>query len=672
MSLSFSNGSPAPLGISEKWEGLNFAIFSKSGPLALCLFSFDSKEKKSYPIGEFFLDPQKNRTGDIWHILVHQLPKDVLYAYKMGQIFLLDPYAKAVMTGNDWGQEQSAFPLPGHPYFPLGTFVKEDFPWENDVPPHIPWKDLIIYEMHVRGFTKDSSSQVKHPGTFLGVIEKIPHLLELGINAVELLPIHEWNELEYARCNPFTHKVMCNYWGYSPINFFAPMNRFSTLANPQACVREFKEMVKELHRHGIEVLLDVVFNHTAEGDKEGPTYSFRGLADKSYYMVDYKGNYLDYTGCGHSFNCNNPICQDLIVDCLRHWVSEMHVDGFRFDLASTLVRDCKGHPLKKPPLIERITCDPILSGVKLIAEPWDIGLYQVGSFPDNQKRWLEWNGKYRDCVRRFIRGGPWAKGEFATRLSGSQDLYGNCSSGSRSVNFITAHDGFTLADLVSYNQKHNESNGENNRDGMNENESWNCGIEGPTQKKEVLALRERQMRNLHLALMISQGVPMIVMGDEYAHTKLGNNNTWCQDNQLNWFLWEKLQNEKEFFRFYSLAIHFRKKHRLILCRTKFLKNIDVSWHGIEPNLPLWDKDNHFLALTLKDHEKHNHLFIAFNASMNDQEILLPKPPSQKSWHRIVDTKYSSPQDFLEEEATIPYTQAKYSMKDHSAILLKAK
>ena len=514
-------------------------------------------------------------------------------------------------------------------YRPRGLIsFQSTFDWKGDRSPQIPLRDLIIYEMHVRGFTISPSSGVRHPGTFLGIIEKIPHLLDLGVNAIELMPLQEFNENENTNINPLTHQQLCNYWGYSTVNFFAPMTRYATKTAPGASIEEFKTMVRELHKNGIEVILDVVFNHTAEGNEKGPILSFKGFENPVYYLLNHDFTYSNYTGCGNTVNCNHPVVWEFIVKCLRYWVLEMHVDGFRFDLASTLTRGRQGQPLPTPPLIESLTDDPVLSKVKLIAEPWDLEVYQVGQFYSHVKRWSEWNGKYRDCIRQFIKGNAGIKGEFITRLCGSEDLYYNRTP-LASINFITVHDGFTLRDLVSYNEKHNESNGEDNRDGLTDNDSWNCGIEGPTDDDKILALRNRQMRNYHFTLMISQGVPLLLMGDEYGHTKNGNNNTWCHDNELNWFLWDKLKENGDFYRFYKEMILFRKENPL-LKREQFLSPKDAQWHGIEPFKPDWSAHTQFIAFTLLDSDKGNDLYIAFNAQEKGVSVHFPNPKKGKN------------------------------------------
>ena len=494
---------------------------------------------------------------------------------------------------------------------------------------------MIIYEMHVRSFTRDPSSCVESSGTFLGIIEKIPHLVALGINAVELLPIYEFNERENCKTKPKTGGSLLNYWGYSPENFFTPMRRFGT---PE----EFKQLVKQLHKSGIEVILDVVYNHTSEGSDPNYYRSFRGIDNAAYYMLD-KNGYLNYSGCGNTFNCHNSAAMTLILDSLRYWVLEYHIDGFRFDLAPILTRDCLGKPLKHPPLIEKITKDPLLGATKLIAEPWDCGgLYQVGHFPS--WRFSEWNDRYRNAVRRFFRGEE-VKEEMKQRILGSPDLYeGHLPS--KSINFITIHDGFTLRDLVSYEQKHNEENGEKNLDGTEDNISWNCGIEGVTTDPNIRRLRDRQMRNFLFILLISQGIPMLLMGDEYGHTRRGNNNVWCQDNQLNYFLWDELEKNRPLFQFLSKLISFRKKCPLL--RSKhFLLPEEVLWHP--------HPSNHFLSFTLKET-----LLVTLSGASIPCSFALPQGEAQ--WARIVDTSLPAPEDFLDSPhpITAPYPFAPHS------------
>jgi isoamylase len=655
-----SAGYPQPYGLSFQAGGYNFAIFSKQASnLTLCLFYEENQEL----FFEKTLDIHTNKTGHVWHIHIEKIDVPFLYAYRIDEQLLLDPYAKGIYTGRNWNSPQ--------PYFPLGAPISpQSFDWEEIKQPLIPSKDLILYEMHVRGFTFHSSSQVHYPGGFLGVIEKIPYLIDLGVNAIELLPVFEFNESEYQGINPATDERLCQYWGYSTVNFFSPMARYASSNDPKLVIFEFKTMVKELHRHGIEVILDVVFNHTAEGGIDGPKLSFKGLENSVYYMLSPEKTYLDFTGCGHTLNVNHPVVIEFILDVLRYWVLEMHVDGFRFDLASIFYRDLNGAPICYSPIVEAFSKDPLLANTKLISEPWDaVGLYHVGSFYPFQERWSEWNGKYRDSIRRFIKGTIGKTGRFATRLCGSQDLYGNLAPSS-SINFVTAHDGFTLRDLVSYNSKHNLENGENNRDGTNNNDSWNCGVEGETDDPEILALRERQMKNFHLALMVSQGIPMILMGDEYGHTKRGNNNTWCQDNELNWFLWNKLETNSSFFQYYRFLIHFRRAHPLLRYGT-FLSSEDIQWHGQTPFHPEWNSGRSFIAFTLIDQTQGRDLFIAFNAGSEEIQIELPLPPKERIWSLVINTGNFPPEDFFEEETRPFINDLKQTMRPYSAIMLKA-
>jgi isoamylase/glycogen operon protein len=524
--------------------------------------------------------------------------------------------------------------------------------------------------MHVRGFTQGRQAESPHAGSFLGIIEQIPYLTSLGVNAIELLPIFEFHEQEYTGPEGFEGGPLCNYWGYSPVSFFAPMARYASPASPLNPIEQFKLMVRELHKAEIEVILDVVYNHTAEGHKGLESYCYRAWDADSFYIRDSEGHDLNYTGVGNTFNCNHPVAMELILDSLRYWVSEMHVDGFRFDLASIMMRDLDGTPLDTPPLVQAITKDPILAKCKLIAEPWDAaGLYHVGGFFSHSSRWSEWNGKYRDCVRRFLKGNPGMAGEFAKRLCGSEDLYGHNRTPAHSINFITAHDGFSLSDLVRYTHKHNLANGEENRDGSNMNDSWNCGAEGVSSDPKVLELRARQVRNFHLALMLSQGVPMIQMGDEYGHSKRGNNNTWCQDNYLSWFDWDAMDAEHGFQRFFRGLIQFRQRSP-ILRRREFLGPEDICWHGIETNSPAWDPQARLVAFTLYDHDTGHDLYAAFNAHPTAINVHLPAR-TDRAWHRLVDTSLKSPMDFQAPETAPVYQDESYEIPPFGSVLLRA-
>ncbi len=606
--IETSLGLPSPLGFSLQGKRANFAVFSSHAThVFLGLFQGEGKVREIPLI----------RTGDIWHIAIDGLPLGTGYAYRCEgphegphlynpAIWLADPYAKALH------QNRSVADLP------------QKFDWQGVKPPSLASSDLIIYEMHVRGFTQHPSSGVSHRGTYLGFIEKIPFLKKLGINAVELMPVFDTDPHHCKNLNPKTGEPLVNYWGYDPYHFFIPKQWFS-VSDPLV---EFKTLVRELHRNGIQVILDVVYNHSGEGEEKDFYINFRGLDNAVYYLVDDQGEYLDFTGCGNTLNTNHPVVQQLILDSLRYWVEEMHVDGFRFDLASILTRDPKGKPMTHPLLIEAISQDPLLSKVHLIAEAWDAsGLYQLGSFP-KWGPWSEWNGRYRDIVRRFIKGTDAKAGLFANVLCGSEMIYRNSGTPLSSINFITAHDGFSLRDLVTYQGKHNYDNGEGNRDGANQNDNWNCGTEGPTQDSQILALRERQMRNFLLALFLAQGIPMLYMNDVYGHTRLGNNNPYVQDNEINWFSWEQLQKNEKIFNFVSSLIAFRKKHSHLRF-SRFLTDDDVDWHGTTPFQPHFDCHSRFIAFTLKPS-----LYIAFNANYQPAQITLPPG----SWHTVINTQ----------------------------------
>ncbi len=659
--FSTTAGKPQPFGVSYSDKITNFSIVCRHAKnVSLCFFNYSDALQPFYEVA---LDPDKNKTGDVWHLSIYGLDQEYLYKYRLDNspTFTLDPYAHLVSSGNVWG---------GHPaYLPLaGVKAPLLFDWEGSTTPSIPLNDLVIYEMHVRGFTRHPSSKVRYPGTFLGVIDKIPHLLDLGINAIELLPIFEFNESEYKHNNPVTNERLYNYWGYSTMHFFAPMQRYASTSFPPDAVHEFKQMVRELHKNGIEVILDVVYNHTGEGGLHEPAVSFKALDCEVYYLINGIGVFENFSGCGNTTNCNHPIFLELILQSLRYWRVEMGVDGFRFDLASIFYRGTNGIPLSIAPIVEAITNDPILAQVKLIAEPWDAaGFYQVGNFSPHSMRWSEWNDRYRNAVRNFIKG-TGNKGEFATRICGSQDLYFSRYP-TNSINYVTCHDGFTLADLVSYNRKHNIENGEDNRDGMSDNQSWNCGTEGVTHNNDILALRIRQMRNFMLALLISRGIPMLHMGDEYGHTKEGNNNTWCQDNELNWFLWNHL-HENTFYRFVKGLIHFRQSHA-ILRENKFLCHEEIDWHGRLPHHPNWQKEDNFIAFTLKSKLHQDEIYLAFNANTDLSLVTFPSPPPNSSWKWVVNTSHPSPEDFYPEPNLPLVTQATYHMLPFSSLMLES-
>jgi glycogen operon protein len=508
---------------------------------------------------------------------------------------------------------------------------------------------------------------VKFPGTFAALRQKIPYLKELGVNCVELQPVYEFDEFEGSHPSPVTGEPLYNYWGYSTLGFFAPKAGYAATGKYGMQVDEFKTLVKELHQNGIEVLLDVVFNHTAEGNEKGPYISYRGIDNKTYYMLTPEGYYFNFTGTGNTLNCNNPIVRNMVLDCLRYWVAEYHIDGFRFDLAAVLGRDQNGAPLSNPPLLESLAFDPILAKAKLIAEAWDAGgLYQVGSFPA-YGRWAEWNGKYRDSVRKFLKGDAGEVGGVAQAVQGSPDLYKAANRGtSASINFVTCHDGFTLNDLVSYNDKHNEANGENNNDGANDNYSWNCGWEGPTDDPEINGLRHRQIKNALAILMVSQGVPMILMGDEVGRTQMGNNNTYCQDNELNWLNWELLEKNADLCRFFSNCIEFRKAHPILRNKQYFeYKDFmgsgypDLSWHGTQAWTPDWSDGSRTLAFLLDG--KHarggsledDSVYVAMNMHWEGHDFEIPGLPEGKSWHVFANTGASCPEDVWQPGAEPP-------------------
>jgi len=679
-------GHPLPPGASVHRDGINFSIFSKHAT-ACSLVLVEPGVRGG--ISELPLDPRFNRTGEIWHIFIEGLEAGPHYAYRFDMqpnsspsIFrynpadlLLDPYARVLSGGAIWGSIE-----PDRRPFRLGVVTYNDWDWEEDQPLNTPLVDSIIYEMHVRGFTRHPSSGVTKPGTFAGLIEKIPYLKKLGITAVELLPVNEFEEADTDRINPFTGERLLNLWGYQPIAFFAPNTAYSSQQDDGDQVREFRRMVKAFHAAGIEVILDMVFNHTAEGADDGPTLSFRGIDNATYYILDPdSGKYLNYSGCGNTVNCNNPVVRDFIVDCLRYWVTAMHVDGFRFDLASILGRGQDGSVLKNPPLLESMAYDPVLANTKLIAEAWDAaGLYQVGTFP-SWGRWAEWNGVYRDDVRKFVKSDAGMTSALATRLLGSPDLYETSAREPyHSINFVTCHDGFTLTDLVSYNEKHNLANGENNADGNNTNWSWNCGAEGPTVDLEINALRTRQQKNFAAILLFSHGVPMLLAGDEIGRTQQGNNNAYCQDNDISWVNWELANENAELLRFFRLMIEFRRRNPMLRRDTFSLDGstgFHVTWHGRKRFSADWGPESRSVAMQWTqicvDGTRDDLHFIA-HAHWDDAIFELPDiAPGE--WFRLVDTSLPSPMDIAEEGLEYPLlSQDSYSVKGRSVAIFVAK
>jgi glycogen operon protein len=673
VSYRTSRGACRPFGARPRDGGVNFAVFSRHAhAVSLVLF----REGREEPIAEIPLDPARNRTGDVWHLFVHDLPLETLYGYRVSgphtpkaghrfnsSVVLIDPYARAISGNARWGQHDVPHGQPNGRLTRRSCIIADDLDWGDDAPPATPMSQTVIYELHVRGYTRHPSSAVAHPGTYLGLVEKIPYLKSLGVTAVQLMPVMEFDELEHVRRNPLTGELLINYWGYSPLSFFAPKAAYAAGAGQQ--VREFKEMVKAFHKAGLEVILDVVYNHTGEGNENGPTVSFRGLDNDIYYMLDKEGRYYNFSGCGNTLNCNHPLVRDLILDSLTEWVTEMHVDGFRFDLAAILGRGANGKVLDDPPLLQHIAEHPVLAGTKLIAEAWDAaGLSRMGKFP-TWGRWAELNGYFRDDVRRFIRGDAGATSSVAKRICGSLDLYGQSARHAyHSVNFITCHDGFTLHDLVSYNGKHNQANGENNRDGWDDNLCSNYGQEGPTDNVHINVVRQRQMRNYFTMLMISQGVPFISHGDEFARTQRGNNNAYCQDNETSWVDWSLTQKNAGLVRFVRLLIALRQRH-FALSREQFVNR--VSWHGTRLGDPDWTGQSRTLAFHLHRWHQHPDLYVMFNSHWECQRFNLPHG---LHWKRLVDTSLPSPEDIVEESHAVALRPADhYIMSPRSAVIL---
>ncbi|MCQ2573276.1 MAG: glycogen debranching protein GlgX [Treponema sp.] len=676
--LVVQSGSPLLSGATVMDGGVNFAVYSRNATRVVIYF-FD-RDDSANPSASYEFDPEKNKTGDIWHCFVEGLKEGALYLYRVdgpyippkGHRFnfakyLLDPYAKALTKGSVFGayNKQHEDGLAGVQngelqdltYFPKCVVVNDkSFDWEGDRPLNYPLNETVIYETHVKGFTASKTSGISEnegSGTYKGFQKKIDYLKSLGITSVEFLPLFEFDENENGNVNPRTGEKLVNYWGYSTMAFFAPKTSYAFDKTPGGSVREFKELVKALHKAGIEVILDVVFNHTAEGNEHGYTFSFRGFENSVYYSLpeNEKQYYMNYSGCGNTVNCNHPVVRRFIIDCLRYWVMEMHVDGFRFDLASILTREANGYIPSNPPLTNEISEDPVLRNTKIIAEPWDCGgCYQVGCFPGG--RWSEWNGKYRDDIRRFIRGDEGTSTLAATRVAGSSDLY---KSGNRSplasINFITAHDGFTMNDLVSYNYKHNEENGEENRDGTDDNISWNHGFEGDSVNPKIEGVRLKKIKNFMVYLFASQGVPMLLGGDEMRRTQKGNNNTYCQDSELNWFDWTLAEKNAGLVRFTKEMISLRRRNACFR-RTDFFPDTfekgtvaEITWYDRNGKNPEWNNNDRFLSYKLSG--ENGDFYIATNMDIYDLTVTLPTLPAGKSWYRVADTSFESPADFCE-------------------------
>ncbi len=625
--------------------GVSFTVHSFGATYCeLCLFR--RGEQEPYAILPF---PESFRIGHTYSMIVFGLDiREFEYAYRMdgpydpqkGLLFdrrkyLLDPYARAVTGQSTWGRKQQ----PGCTYH--ARVVEDVFDWGNFCDPHIPFQDMIIYETHVRGFTKHRSSGTEHPGTFAGLLEKLPYLKKLGINAVELMPIFEFDELAEERT--FDGEKLLNYWGYNTVCFFAPNTSYTAAVEYNREGTELKRMIRTLNENGIEVILDVVLNHTAEGDERGPFFSFKGIDNQIYYMLTPDGKYYNFSGVGNTLNCNHPMVRQFILDCLRYWVVEYRVDGFRFDLASILGRDEDGGPLEEPPLLESLAFDPILGRVKLIAEAWDAGgLYQVGTFPA-WNRWAEWNGKYRDDLRRFLKGDEGMAWAAIQRVCGSRDLYPPDKRQNASVNFLTCHDGFTLHDLYAYNHKHNEANGWGNTDGANDNYSWNCGAEGETDDASVLALRDKMRRNAFAVLLCSRGAAMFLAGDEFCNSQRGNNNAYCQDNEISWLNWNDLERHSDMFRFVARMIALRKAHPVLRGQTAPASCgwPDLSIHNGKAWNDVTDAYTRQIGILFagkaEDGKKDDAVFLAVNAHWEPHSQELPDPPPGKRWKMTVNT-----------------------------------
>jgi len=681
-----AEGSSSPLGATCSHEGVNFSVFSRhaTGVELLLFEGVDDRE----PSRAIRLDPGVHRTYFYWHVFVPGVRPEQLYGYRVEGPFdpetgmrfdptkvLLDPYGRGVAVPE--GYSRDAAQREGDNAATAMKSVVVDpgaYDWEGDAPLRRPSAQTIVYEMHVRGFTRHPSSGVpeKTRGTFAGLIEKIPYLRDLGITAVDLLPVFQFDAQD---CPP----GLVNYWGYSPVSFFAPHQAYSSRLARLGPIDEFRDMVKALHRAGIEVILDVVFNHTAEGGHDGPTLSFRGLDNVTYYILERdRSRYANYTGTGNTLNANQPIVRRMIVDSLRYWVEAMHVDGFRFDLAAVLSRDASGQPMPNPPVLWDIESDPVLAGTKLIAEAWDAaGLYQVGSFVGDS--WQEWNGRFRDDVRSFFRGEQGSVVRVADRLIGSPEIYGHeAREAEQSVNFVTCHDGFTLDDVVSYDGKHNEANGEDNRDGADDNRSWNCGVEGPTDDAAIEKLRNRQVKNFLTVTLLSIGMPMILMGDEVRRTQRGNNNAYCQDNETSWFDWTLVAQHADVRRFVTLLNGRRllrevEPERQHVSLDQLLRGAHRAWHGVKLDQPDWGDSSHSLAFTAKIRSRQLVVHLILNAYWEPLDFELPSmgDEARDPWRRWIDTSLDSPEDIGQWQTALPVPGYTYRAEAHSVVVLFA-
>lgn len=681
-----SVGRSYPLGATVVAAGVNFSVYSRDATGVELVF-FD-REDDARPSRVIKIDPMKNRTYPYWHVFVPGVKTGQLYGYRVSGPFdpasgmrfdpeklLLDPYGLAVAVPKNYSREAARRKGDNTAVAMKSVVVDPNlYDWEGDAPLRRRSARTIIYEMHVRGFTQHPSSGVSEParGTYAGLIEKIPYLRELGISAVELLPVFQFDVQDAP-------PGKTNYWGYSPVSFFAPHQAYSSRQDWLGPIDEFRDMVKALHRADIGVILDVVFNHTSEGNHLGPTLCFRGFDNSTYYILERdRSRYANYSGTGNSLNANHPVVRRMILDSLRYWANHMHVDGFRFDLASVLERDETGNLLPKPPVLWDIDSDPRLAGTKLIAEAWDAaGLYQVGDFVGD--RWREWNARFRDDVRSFFRGDEGAVAPLADRLVGSPQIYGHKQrEAEASVNFVTCHDGFTLNDLVSYNQKHNEANGEDNRDGVDDNRSWNCGVEGPSDDPAVEALRDRQVKNFFTATMLSLGLPMILMGDEVRRTQHGNNNAYCQDNETSWFDWSLLREHAGIHRFVRLLNARRllssvKRDEPHVSLDQLLSKANRTWHGVKLWQPDWSAGSHSLAFTAQFPSGDLFFHAILNAYWEPLEFELPPPGKDgEAWRRWIDTSLESPQDIVEWQDAPVVSEQSYRAGPRTVIVLFAR
>jgi glycogen operon protein len=677
-SPSIQRGRSFPLGATLEADGVNFCIYSRDAA-AVELLLFNSPADAS-PSSLIRLESQQHRTGDYWHVLVPGLAAGQLYGYRVAgssdaragarfdpQKLLVDPYALAVANTAGYVCQKAAEPGDNAATALKSVVVDpHDYDWAGDQPLERPFIDSTIYELHVAGFTSNPNSGIasERRGTYTGLVEAIPYLVDLGIKTVELMPVQQFD----PQAAP--HGV--NYWGYQPIAWFAPHRQYCAASDVLAPVREFRDLVKALHRAEIEVIIDVVFNHTAEGDGSGPTLSWRGLDNSAYYLLDGAdpSRYIDDTGCGNTVNGNEPVVTQLILDCLRYWVQHMHVDGFRFDLGASLSRGVDGRPLTHPPVLDQIEADPVLAGTKIIAEAWDAaGLYELASF--GSERWSVWNGQFRDHVRRFVSGQTETVAPLADNIVASANLFHHEQRlPSRSINFVTAHDGFTLNDLVSYDHKHNEANGESNRDGSNADFSWNCGVEGPTEDPVIQSLRNRQLRNLLTILFMSEGRPMLSMGDEVRRTQHGNNNAYCQDNATSWFDWDDLHRHADFHRFTQELIRFHQQSSIFRDRTFWGEPMatQITWHGLQLDRPDWNGDSHSLAFELLHQPSGEHVDILLNAYWDPLSFELPKTASGRVWRRLIDTSLDSPRDICPTPPALAQ-QKRYICQARSSVVL---